>query len=92
MRNLTLCAITFAVLVSGVASQITTLPVNPYLVPEKNTIRAAVADLSNDTPVANQWSSGDGMFIFQWDFQSNSFSEEWRTPKSLIYSKDVTGG
>ena len=92
MRNLTKCAITVAVLITGVAAQISTVPLNTYIVPEKNTIRAALADLSNDTPVADQWNARTSMFTFQWDFDTNSYSEEWRTPKSIIYSRDVLNG
>ena len=92
MRNLVNCAITVAVLVSGVASQIVTPPKNPVEVPYLNTWRAQVADLSNDNPVADQWNAGTSMFTFQWDFDTNSYSEEWRTPKSIIYSRDVLNG
>jgi len=96
MRNLLQCAITVAVLVSGAASQATTLavPTNPVTVWPKSTFRAYVADLSNDVSVAEQWTPTTSMSLFtwQWDFSANSFSEEWRTGKSLLYSKDVLGG
>ena len=94
MRNLVQCAITAAVLVSGVASQATTLavPKNPVTLTTQSTFRASVADLSDDTPAIIQWNLFSNTFTFQWDFGTNSFSEEWRTPKSLIYTKDVLGG
>ena len=89
MRNLLQCAITVAVLVSGAAS-------NPVTIHTQTTWRAYVADLSNDIPVADQWTSATSQSIFtwQWDFMPGkiSYSEEWRTAKSLLYSKDATGG
>jgi hypothetical protein len=61
----------------------------PLTIPRKTTVRALLADLSDDTPVFMQWANMNGMFTFQWDFDTNMYSEEWRTNKTIVFSNDV---
>ena len=97
MRKVINCAITLALLVISAAAQqgaIATVKVadKDVEVPAKGVIRALVADLSIDTPVKAQWESGNGMYTYAFDFIANSFSEEWRTSRSLIFARTVVGG
>lgn len=64
---------------------------NPFSIPRKTTVRALLADLSDDTPVFMQWANMNGMFTFQWDFDVNMYSEEWRTNRTIVFSNDVVG-
>jgi hypothetical protein len=60
------------------------------VLPRKSTLRALLADLSDDTPVVLQWNTpGNAMFTFQWDFDANLYSEEWRTNRTIVFSNDV---
>ena len=48
-------------------------------------MRTAVADLSVDIPVQNQWLeeiSAGSSYSYAWDFVANSFNEEWRGPRN----------
>ena len=62
---------------------------NPFSIPRKTTVRALLADLSDDTPVFMQWANMNGFFTFQWDFDANMYSEEWRTNRTIVFSNDV---
>ena len=66
-------------------------PANPngIFLPDKVIVRAQLADLSSDVPIALQWKSRAAVFTYAWDFLTNSYSEEWRTDSTLIFSRQV---
>lgn len=90
MKHLTLLAFVFCLALDPIAAQVASQSNNPFVVPRKATFRAALADLSADTPVHIQLASRVAVFTYDWDFETNSYREEWRTNSTLIYSRAVT--